>query len=86
MTEETKPAKKLIGFAKMKADGRLDKLRELARQGGKEAHRLGAAYEYNSESGREAGKKGGQAVHRKRQEREANETGTAASEAGEGTT
>jgi uncharacterized protein len=76
MTEETKPPKKLIGFAKMKVDGRMDQLRELARQGGKEAHRLGAAYTYNSESAREAGKKGGQAVHRKRRERAAGkETG-----------
>jgi hypothetical protein len=59
MEEEKKP-KKLIGFAKMKADGRLDRLLELARRGGKEAHRLGAAYRYTSETGRAAGKKSAQ--------------------------
>ena len=80
--EEEKKPKRLIGFAKMKADGRLDQLREFARQGGKEAHRLGAAYEYDSASGREAGKKGGQAVHKRRQEHKTDE----AVKTGEGST
>jgi general stress protein YciG len=55
------------GFAAM--DRKL--VTELARKGGKAAHLLGAAHEFNSDEAREAGRKGGLASHVKRRARDA---------------
>jgi general stress protein YciG len=55
------------GFAAM--DRKL--VTELARKGGKAAHQLGAAHEFNSDEAREAGRKGGLASHVKRRARDA---------------
>ncbi len=51
------------GFAAMDPD----RVRELARLGGKSAHRRGKAHEFTSEEARVAGRKGGLASHRKRE-------------------
>jgi uncharacterized protein len=51
------------GFASMDRD----KQREIARKGGKAAHIIGTAHEWNSEQARDAGRKGGNAIHRNRQ-------------------
>ena len=45
------------GFASMDPEEQ----REIASEGGKEAHRKGVAHEFDSEEAREAGRKGGQA-------------------------
>lgn len=47
---------KARGFAAMDPD----RVREIASQGGKAAHRCGRAHEFTSEEAREAGRKGGQ--------------------------
>jgi general stress protein YciG len=39
---------------------------ELAKRGGKAAHRAGTAHQFTSEEARVAGRKGGQATHAKR--------------------
>ena len=44
------------GFAAMSPE----RQREIARQGGKAAHQLGVAHEWNTQEAREAGRKGGQ--------------------------
>lgn len=54
MTEEQTPKKKK-GFASMTAEQR----RRIASLGGKAAHRLGRAHEFNSEEAKKAGSKGG---------------------------
>ncbi len=51
-------AKSRRGFAVMDKD----RQREIARAGGKAAHRNGNAHEFTSEEAREAGRKGGRAV------------------------
>lgn len=43
-----------------------DMNRQLSSEGGKKAHRLGRAHEFNSEEARKAGKKGGERVSRDR--------------------
>lgn len=50
------------GFASMPKD----KVREIARKGGKAAHRKGTAHEFTSSEAREAGRKGGEAVSKDR--------------------
>ena len=40
------------------------KQREIARMGGKAAHKKGTAHQWTSEEAREAGRKGGRATHR----------------------
>lgn len=62
MTKE----KKLVGFAKMKADGKSARVSELARLGGQAAHARGVAHQFDSASARAAGSKGGRAVHQRR--------------------
>jgi general stress protein YciG len=51
------------GFAVMNRD----KQREIARMGGRAAHRKGAAHEFTSEEARAAGRKGGATVSRNRE-------------------
>ena len=51
------------GFASMNPE----KQKEIARQGGKAAHKKGTAHQFNSEEARIAGRKGGEAVSRNRQ-------------------
>jgi general stress protein YciG len=57
----TKP-RKPRGFAAM--DPRL--VSELAKRGGKAAHRAGTAHQFTSAEAREAGRRGGLATHAKR--------------------
>ncbi|NLN77081.1 MAG: general stress protein [Armatimonadetes bacterium] len=47
------------GFASMDPD----KQREIARKGGRAAHKKGTAHEWSSEEARIAGRKGGEASH-----------------------
>ena len=49
------------GFASMDPA----KVRAIASMGGKTAHAMGVAHQYNSETGKIAGKKGGKAGHQK---------------------
>src|SRR5580698_8949285 len=63
---ETPKPRRPRGFAAM--DRKL--VTELARKGGKAAHQLGAAHEFNSDEAREAGRKGGLASHVKRRARD----------------
>ena len=58
---ESKP-RKPRGFAAM--DPTL--VSELAKRGGRAAHRAGTAHQFTSAEAREAGRKGGQATHAKR--------------------
>ena len=58
---ESKP-RRPRGFAAM--DPKL--VSELAKRGGKAAHRAGTAHQFTSEEARVAGRKGGQATHAKR--------------------
>jgi uncharacterized protein len=51
------------GFASMDPEQQ----RQIASKGGKAAHQLGVAHEFNSEEAREAGRKGGEAVSRDRE-------------------
>ena len=60
-TQESKP-RRPRGFAAM--DPKL--VSELAKRGGKAAHRAGTAHQFTSEEARVAGRKGGQATHAKR--------------------
>ena len=41
-----------------------EKQREIARKGGRAAHRKGTAHEWNSKEAREAGRKGGKSKRR----------------------
>ena len=59
----TKP-RKPRGFAAM--DPKL--VSELAKRGGKAAHRAGTAHQFTSAEAREAGRRGGLATHAKRRE------------------
>ena len=51
------------GFASMDPEQQ----RRIAREGGKAAHKLGVAHEFNSEEARQAGRKGGEAVSANRE-------------------
>lgn len=51
------------GFASMDPEQQ----RQIARQGGKAAHKLGVAHEFNSEEARLAGRKGGETVSANRE-------------------
>lgn len=55
---DDEPAK-LRGFAAMKAAGRLDELRAIARKGGSAAHQAGTAHKWSTDEARVAGRKGG---------------------------
>jgi uncharacterized protein len=57
------------GFASMDPE----KQRRIASKGGKAAHKMGKAHEWNTEEAIEAGKKGGSATHRKNVEKEPQE-------------
>jgi general stress protein YciG len=58
--------RKARGFAAM--DPNL--VSELAKRGGKAAHRAGTAHQFTSDEARLAGRKGGMATHAKRREKE----------------
>ena len=58
--------RKSRGFAAM--DPKL--VSELAKRGGKAAHRAGTAHQFTSDEARIAGRKGGMATHAKRRERQ----------------
>jgi general stress protein YciG len=58
--------RKLRGFAAM--DPQL--VSELAKRGGKAAHRAGTAHQFTSDEARLAGRKGGMATHAKRRDKE----------------
>jgi uncharacterized protein len=60
------------GFATMDKE----KVREIARHGGKAAHAAGTAHEFSSDEARAAGRKGGLATHAKRQAKNAEEGAT----------
>ena len=65
---EASPAekpRKPRGFAAM--DPKL--VSELAKRGGKAAHRAGTAHQFTSEEARVAGRKGGMATHAKRRDK-----------------
>ena len=51
------------GFASMDPEQQ----RQIAREGGRAAHKLGVAHEFNSEEARQAGRKGGEAVSANRE-------------------
>lgn len=51
------------GFASMDPEQQ----RRIAREGGKAAHKLGVAHEFNSEEARKAGRKGGETVSANRE-------------------
>jgi general stress protein YciG len=53
--EHVMPRKSDRGFGSMPKD----KVREIARKGGKAAHEMGTAHEFSSEEARRAGEKGG---------------------------
>lgn len=66
--EEAAPApRRPRGFAAMNRD----KVREIARLGGKAAHQAGTAHEFTSEEARAAGRNGGLATHAKRRAKNA---------------
>ncbi len=58
--------RKSRGFAAM--DPKL--VSELAKRGGKAAHRAGTAHQFTSDEARVAGRKGGMATHAKRREKQ----------------
>lgn len=60
---QTQLSDKRRGFASMDPE----RQREIARQGGRAAHRSGNAHQFDSEEAREAGRKGGEAVSQDRQ-------------------
>ena len=64
-TTAEKP-RKARGFAAM--DTTL--VSELAKRGGKAAHRAGTAHQFTSDEARVAGRKGGMATHAKRRDKE----------------
>jgi general stress protein YciG len=51
------------GFAAMSSE----RQKQIASEGGRAAHKLGVAHEWNSDEARKAGKKGGQIVSRNRE-------------------
>jgi general stress protein YciG len=60
------------GFASMDRT----KQRDIARMGGKAAHKKGTAHQWTREEAREAGRKGGIASYRRKQEQQTPEGGT----------
>lgn len=62
MDEQEKP-KSRRGFASMSRE----QMQEIASKGGKAAHAVGTAHEFDSSEAREAGRKGGMAVSRNRE-------------------
>jgi len=68
-TAPVEKPRKSRGFAAM--DPKL--VSELAKRGGKAAHRAGTAHQFTSDEARVAGRKGGMATHAKRREKQ---TGT----------
>ena len=56
--QESKGNSSKRGFASMDPEQQ----RQIAREGGKAAHKLGVAHEFNSEEARLAGRKGGETV------------------------
>ena len=65
-TPATEKPRKSRGFAAM--DPKL--VSELAKRGGKAAHRAGTAHQFTSDEARVAGRKGGMATHAKRRDKE----------------
>lgn len=66
--EEAAPGpRRRRGFAAMDRE----KVREIARLGGKAAHQAGTAHEFTSEEARSAGRNGGLATHAKRRAKNA---------------
>jgi general stress protein YciG len=61
-TEPAPPPKRPRGYAAMDRE----RVREIARMGGIEAHRRGTAHKFTSEEAKAAGRKGGWAAHAKR--------------------
>ncbi len=68
-TPTAEKPRKSRGFAAM--DPKL--VSELAKRGGRAAHRAGTAHQFTSDEARVAGRKGGMATHAKRREKQ---TGT----------
>jgi general stress protein YciG len=66
VTPNAEKPRKPRGFAAM--DPKL--VAELAKRGGKAAHRAGTAHQFTSDEARVAGRKGGMATHAKRRGRE----------------
>ena len=64
------PAPRRRGFATMDRE----KVREIARHGGKAAHAAGTAHEFTSDEARAAGRKGGLATHAKRRSKVAEDS------------
>jgi general stress protein YciG len=60
------------GFATMDRE----KVREIARHGGKAAHAAGTAHEFTSDEARAAGRKGGLATHARRRSKTAEDSTT----------
>ena len=65
-TPAAEKPRKSRGFAAM--DPKL--VSELAKRGGKAAHRAGTAHQFTSDEARVAGRKGGMATHAKRREKQ----------------
>jgi general stress protein YciG len=65
-TPTAEKPRKARGFAAM--DPQL--VSELAKRGGKAAHRAGTAHQFTSDEARIAGRKGGMATHAKRREKQ----------------
>jgi len=63
VTEEPKGKNSKRGFASMDPEQQ----RQIAREGGRAAHKQGVAHEFNSEEARKAGRKGGEAVSANRE-------------------
>lgn len=63
----TSPQRQRRGFATMDRE----KVREIARHGGKAAHAAGTAHEFTSDEARAAGRKGGLSTHAKRRSKTA---------------
>ena len=61
--QEGKETRSKRGFASMDPEQQ----RQIAREGGRAAHKLGVAHEFNSEEARQAGRKGGEAVSANRE-------------------
>jgi len=65
-TPSAEKPRKSRGFAAM--DPKL--VSELAKRGGRAAHRAGTAHQFTSDEARVAGRKGGMATHAKRREKQ----------------
>lgn len=66
MNESTKTGKKRRGFACMDPK----RVSEIARSGGRAAHKAGTAHEFTREEAREAGRKGGHVTSTRKQKGE----------------